>query len=51
LVSSCLQGMLDPQGPIAWAQRLLVFNAANTTDPDNVDKTTGFALVSRKSES
>jgi hypothetical protein len=51
LVSSCRQGVLDPQGPIASVQRLLVFNAMNTTDPDNVDKTTGFALVSKKSES
>jgi hypothetical protein len=51
LVSSRLQRMLDPQGPIAWAQRLLVFNARNTTDPDNVNKTRGFALVSRKSGS
>jgi hypothetical protein len=45
------QGVLDPQGPIASAQRLLVFNAMNTTDPDNVDKTRGFAPVSKKSES
>jgi hypothetical protein len=51
LVPSCQQGVLDPQGPIAWAQRFLVFHATNTTDPDNVDKTTGFALVSKKSES
>ena len=51
LVSSCQQGVLGPQGPIASGQRLLVFNAMNTTDPDNVDKTRGFALVSKKSES
>jgi hypothetical protein len=51
LVSPCQQGVLDPQGPIASAQRLIVFNAMNTTDPDNVDKTSGFALVSKKSGS
>jgi hypothetical protein len=50
LVSSCQQGVLDPQGPIARARRFLVFNAMNTTDPDNVDKTRGFALVSKKTE-
>ena len=49
LVSSCRQGVLE--GPIASAERLLVFNAMNTTDPDNAGKTRGFALVSKKTES
>jgi hypothetical protein len=43
LASYRQEGVLDPKGPIA--------SAMNTTDPDNVGKTRGFALVSKKSES
>ena len=37
--------------PPAWVTASELFNAMNTTDPDNGDKTRGFALIAKKTES
>jgi hypothetical protein len=49
-LASCRQeGVLDPQGPIASAQRLIVINATEIMPV--VALTRGFALISKNSES